>query len=456
MSMASPVPGTWANAGIMTVPRAEVDASVALADGRVLRVGVDRREGGAVPIAELWDPATNSWSPTQPLNAYRAEFALVPLHDGRALVAGGLTEDGVSYSSAYVFDPNAGSWSKVGFLSMARAAPSAALLPDGRVLVAGGYYRDKNSAGVDPAVVLAGYHEPPLDELRLGDDVPEPSGNALATAELFDPRTGEWSAAGSMRYARTGAEAAVLSDGRVLLVGSEQHYVNRLDARAYSNAEIYDPATDRFTLAGELPDFDRVALQGLAGPNGWPIPDEPPEPQRAGQLVAVDGGGAVLIGHWWWWKHVGDISRSFRYGSATGEWTEIGETFICIGEGPGDESRSWCVIGVRDLTHAAVAALPDGRVLVAGGHDAMQRLDVCCYGPPTSAVDAYDARRNAWATLAPLPAPRADARALSLPDGSVLVLGGYFDTLVDCGNGDGFMCSNKTFLGTAVRIFPTS
>ena len=427
--------------------------SVALADGRVLRVGT-KDYPDARRVAELWDPGTNAWSATEPLNAYRTDFALVALHDGRALVAGGLNEDGVSYSSAYVFDPDAGAWSKVGLLSTARAAPSAAVLADGRVLLAGGFYRDRNSAGVHPAVVLAGYDQAtPDDEPHTFDEVPEPSGYALATAELFDPATGEWSTAATMRYARTDARAAVLSDGRVLLVGSEQHYVNRLDARAYSNAETYDPATDRFTLAGELPDFDRVALQGLAGPNGFPIPEAPPEVQRAGRLVAVNGGGAVLIGYHSWWKHEADISRSFAYDPAIGRWSEIGQTFITVFNGfPYDVDRPWCSNGARDLTTAAVATLSDGRVLVAGGQ--VERLDSCLDPPTNTAVEAYEAQSNTWAALAPLPEPRADARALSLPDGSVLVLGGYVDALVDCGGGG--MCSDRTFLGTAVRFFPAS
>ena len=42
----------------------------------------------------------------------------------------------------------------------------------------------------------------------------------MATAELFDPTTGSWSQTGPMTYARIGAAAVTLADGRVLVFGS--------------------------------------------------------------------------------------------------------------------------------------------------------------------------------------------------------------------------------------------
>ena len=67
----------------------------------------------------------------------------------------------------------------------------------------------------------------------------------MATAELFDPATGSWSSTGPMQYARFGASAVTLSDGRVLVFGSGggDGAASPSMRGAFDNAEIYDPAT---------------------------------------------------------------------------------------------------------------------------------------------------------------------------------------------------------------------
>jgi N-acetylneuraminic acid mutarotase len=440
-SAASLGPGRWTDAGTLTAGYVRMQG-VTLADGRVLVVGTAYRADVEVPVADLWDPATGRWSATQALPAYRDQFALVALRDGRALVAGGANANGTSFSSAYVFDPAPGSWAKVGLLATARSGPSAGLLPDGRVLVAGGFYRNNGSSSVGPDVVLAAYDTTSADAgPRLADvDVP-PSGYALATAEIFDPASGSWSSAGPLRYARTGAPATVLSDGRILVVGSADYNVNRLDGRAFTTAEVYDPAADQFTLTRGLPELDRAALERGGAKGANPIPPEDPQPGSAGSLVAVPGGDAVLIGVAGWWKHVGDVSRSFRYDTTARRWSEIGQTFISVGEpGPIPLYHE----GVPNHATAAVAGLPAGRVLVAGGSGPFQRLKEGGYDTPmTAEVVAYDAAANAWPTLSPLPEAREGSEALSLSDGSVLVFGGIRRTP-----------DEVTGIMTAVRFLP--
>jgi uncharacterized delta-60 repeat protein len=200
--------------------------AVKLTDGRVLVVGQRRADGETLATtAELWDPGTGTWQQVVDLDKVRTEFALVPLGDGRALVIGGRNTSDQSFSSAWAFDPVTEHWSKVGLMDKARAAPAVAVLHDGRVLVAGGYlaFEPRWSRTTEPIISLATYRRDSSasDSAPLADIEPPSLGRAMATAELFDPRTGTWSSTGSMRYARAGAVAATLSDGRILVAGHD-------------------------------------------------------------------------------------------------------------------------------------------------------------------------------------------------------------------------------------------
>ena len=243
----------WESAGTMPVALNEKQA-VLLGDGRALVVGNTWEDPET--LAELWDPGTGAWKPAESLNKKRSQFAMVPLADGRALVTGGLNDDGESYSSTYIFDPAQGTWLKAGLLGTARTAPAAAVLADGRVLIAGGYFAIKPTSDVDstPGITLAAYHpgSPDGGGSQLNDVEPPHVGAALATAEIYDPATDTWSSTGSLVYARTGASALTLADGRVLIVGSagESSTGVTVDSHAFRAAEIFDPKTGKFSVAG--------------------------------------------------------------------------------------------------------------------------------------------------------------------------------------------------------------
>jgi Galactose oxidase, central domain len=302
----------WEAAGTMKTWRRELHL-VVLGDGRVLVIGNSEDDERSEPstTAELWDQTTGIWTPTASLNKRRSQFAAVALMDGRALVTGGLNETQQSFSSTYVYDPRSGheDWSKVGLLGTARTRPGAAVLHDGRVLLVGGYFHVDPTGERDPqsVVALAAFHPDPGDgtgKPRLDDVEAPPVGAALATVELFDPATGSWSGTGHLTYARYGAAAATLADGRVLVVGSASATDGAtVDGRAYDSAEIYDPSTGRFSLAGRLPAIDRAALEKQGAPGANPVPDGDPDVSSVGRLVALSDGGAVLIGHGGWWRH---------------------------------------------------------------------------------------------------------------------------------------------------------
>jgi hypothetical protein len=407
----SPVPARWVPAGALE--DAYGLTTVRLGDDRVLVLSLEGDE--IVPVARVLDPATGALDRTEPLPKLRTDFVAVTLPDGRVLVTGGTNDSDQSYSSTYLYDAGTGAWTKSGLMDTARTLPSAAMLDDGRVLVAGGYFHVKPDWGRAPGsgIVLAGFPGGPLpDPPPPGDIDPPYRGAALATAELFDPASGTWSNTGPMRFARYGAPSVTLADGRVLVVGSASGQGVTVDDRAYETSEVYDPTTGRFSLVGALPDSD------IADPtmgNGQAAP---------GWLVALDDGGAVLIGYTTYWKHQGEMSRSFRFDPASTTWREIGETYLNV-LGPPYTEQPAVTPGVRPLFGSAVAPLPDGRVLVAGGWTPLARSPGGEWSARSTADSiAYDPATNAWPALPALPGERADGWAVVLGDGSVVVLGG--------------------------------
>ena len=283
-----PRTGTFTATANMSSAR-EGQAAILLRNGKVLIAGGSSGPDGNVATAELYDPATGTFHPTGNMAGPRAHAAAVLLKDGKVLLIGG---DGghedERLSSAEIYDPATGRFTPTGSMHVPREMRTAVVLKDGRVLVMGG-----SSAG--------GY----------------PSSKIEASAEIYDPATGRFAMTASMNAARHKLAAVLLSDGRVLVVGGSD---SRDWRGQYASAELYDPATGRFSNDGEM-SFQRFKLIQTA----VRLPD-----------------GRVLI--------AGGAERPEVYDPATKTFQPVNGT---VGEG-------------RYFSTATLLA--DGRVLIAGGY----------------------------------------------------------------------------------------
>jgi hypothetical protein len=144
----------------------------------------------------------------------RRDYTATLLSDGRVLMVGGSGD-----TSAELYDPETGKFSPTGSTAEARLGQTATRLSDGRVLIAGG-------------LKLVGH-----------------TLNALARAELYDPKTGTFSPTGSLATARWRHTASLLRDGRVLIMGG---ITVEDSAIPLASAELYDPTTGTFSPTGSM------------------------------------------------------------------------------------------------------------------------------------------------------------------------------------------------------------
>jgi N-acetylneuraminic acid mutarotase len=117
-----------------------------LPNGKVLIVGgLGHVANAMMPVSlsstELYDPSSNSWSPSGALAVAREFHTATLLPTGKVLVAGGEeggTKSNHAIASTYLYDPSSNTWSSAGSMVHSRYDHTATLLPGGKVLVAGG------------------------------------------------------------------------------------------------------------------------------------------------------------------------------------------------------------------------------------------------------------------------------------------------------------------------------
>lgn len=220
----------------------------------------------------IYDPRTKKSIHTGDMLDKVDGFTSTLLKDGRVLITGGI---GLYYKDivtnhAEIFDPSTNKFYSTGNLNFARYGHTATLLPNGKVLIIGGnnalWYKEGH---------------------KVYDEV-----------ELYDPKTGKFITIAKMKEPRTYHKAILLKNGKVLIVGGRKvnkkstkdkleglvHFNTRDKGIKYrkdappaglyeydgyyyweqilSNVEIYDPAKNEFSYAGDAPkiDYDKLFL----------------------------------------------------------------------------------------------------------------------------------------------------------------------------------------------------
>jgi hypothetical protein len=345
-----------------------------LIDGRVLVLGE------SATSAEVYDPASGTFSRTGQMISDTGGATATLLKDGRVLVAGGVSASGDTLASAELYDPGTGEFSPTGSMNVARNGGSASLLSDGRVLITGGM----------PPVGIAMAHLPGLDGTS-GPVVAMTGPDNLDSAELYNPATGKFTMTGSMSISRRGHTSTLLADGRVLIAGGAESSAGG-DSPALDTAELYNPATGRFVSTGTMTSGHDMHTATL-------LQD-----------------GRVLI--------AGGVNQAFQVAATAELYDPVTGKFS----------------GTGSLAHAleshTATLLPNGQVLVAGGYELTYETknagwQVKSMGTLASA-ELYDPTTGHFGNAGSMTVARSGHTATLLLDGRVLIAGGV-DTVHGAG-----------------------
>jgi hypothetical protein len=190
-------------------------------------------------FAELFNPATNSFTQTGSMVQPRVGHAATLLTNGKVLLTGGIQgapPNTTVLAEAELYDPGSGSFSAtLQPMATARNLHTATLLADGTVLVTGGFdSAGKPLASAELFILTTQSFTPAKGSMetpralqtatRLTDGTVLVAGgtsgsSTLATAEVYDPTAGTFSPTGGMVSSRQAHTATLLTDGTVLLTG---------------------------------------------------------------------------------------------------------------------------------------------------------------------------------------------------------------------------------------------
>ena len=289
------------------------------------------------------------------------------------------TFGGSTISAAAVLTVLPGFW-PTGSLARVRSDHTATLLLSGKVLIVGGH---------------GNYNS-----------------EILASAELYDPDAGSFTATGSPAKGRYWHTATLLPSGKVLIAGGVMPYGA---AGAGTSAELYDPDTGTFTATGSMAPPGRASHTATLLPNGKVLvaggnfggaPEELFDP-AAGTFTATGWLKYTRADHTATLLPSGKVLLAGGHGNGTLASTELYDptagTFTATGS-----------LATERNSHTATL-LSTGKVLIAGGWPNIA----------LGSAEMYEPAAGTFTPAASLATGRGYHTATPMPGGKVLVVGGY-------------------------------
>jgi len=231
-----------------------------LADGKILALGGVTYGGqksngdyytNVLDEGEIYDPATNSWTPVPAMSQHRAAHGANLLPSGQVLVSGGTKGNGsneltdvsdimgTALRTTELYDPTTNSWTNGPNMSEPKAGHCAVTLQDDRVLVGGGLTYDT------------------IFGLPIPDFSPK--------ADIYDPAANSFSNAGNIGTKRALFSTCLLPNGNIAIFGGAGGDI--LNIGPIRACNVYDPSTTSSSSLTSLPS-DRAFAGAVSIGNG--------------------------------------------------------------------------------------------------------------------------------------------------------------------------------------------
>jgi hypothetical protein len=200
----------------------------------------------------------------------------------------------------------------------------------------------------------------------------------LDSAEIYDPVTDVWSPAANLPATRTLHTATLLANGDVLIAGgmTSSGAGTPPPSTVALNGLVYDPSTNTWTSTGNFQ-----------------------HPRESHTATLLSNGQVLMAGGT---NQSGVLPTTELYDPVANRWSPAGVLL---------EARAW---------HTATL-LPSGKVLIAGGSPNPSEV--------TNSAELYDPVTNTSAAAGTLITPRYNQSATLLSNGVVLLVGGWGNSL---------------------------
>ena len=366
--------GTFTPTGSMQFAR-EGHTATLLQDGTVLIAGGEgpgANPFGPLATAEIYNPTTGMFTPTAgSMETARVGHTATLLTNGNVLVTGG-NDAARALATAEIFDPATGMFTPTaGNMENNRVGHTATLLNDGsgRVLVAGG--------GTVPGVVFG--------PLPIGDV-------GTFSAELFDPKSGQFTPVGNdMSARRVYHTATLLSNGDVLLAGGTSPPLSVLGQQPILVGDLFSPASAMFTATSS---GGTTAVHPAA--------------------TTLQDGNVLITG--------GEVGSSACGVNGGNFWSSLRNALFFI-------NSDTSFVGANEMsasrTSHTATLLPGGEVLIAGG--AMGQGNCVLHRDefaPLASAELFNSANGTFTPTGSMEGTRAGHTATLLSNGKVLLVGG--------------------------------
>lgn len=259
------------------------------------------------------------------------------------------------------------------------------------------------------------------------------SDNRYLNSELYDPTTNSFSSVGQMQILRrTSFTQTLLNDGKVLIVGGNQlfQWTTNQGYKYYqqlNSGEIFDPSAAQYTLTGSL-NSARVHHRAVLLNDGSVL--------ITGGMFDTDPFSSIQE------KYI-SYDTAEIYNPTTSQFTLLANKMT-----------------TKRSNHIMIK-LNNGKVLLAGGfryHEEkfLVRADGVNVSYTFEAIktaEIFDTNTNTFSSVGNMKYPRADAKALLLSSGKVLIVGGGAH---DASNPNDLILPGETLAQSAEIFDPTT